>query len=52
MWTNVVEDIQEYSENFCVSQLCFSGTEYTELWPLCQDAPINRRLIGRHGRIA
>ena len=52
VWTNVAVDIQEYSENFCVFQLCFSGTEYTELWLLCQDAPIYRRPLGRHGQIA
>ena len=46
VWTNVAVDIQENSENFCVFQLCFSGTECTELWLLCQGAPIYEGLLG------
>lgn len=52
VWTNVAVDIQECNGNFCVFQLCFSNTEYTELWLLCQGAPIHRRLLRWHCQIA
>ena len=45
VWTNVAVDIQGYSGNFCIFQLCFLGTEYTGLWLLCQDAPMHSRLL-------